>query len=208
VNQVTDGHSQSVWRTELLSALDQLSSLRDDLRSNEPPIETDLLMETAELVAKAERAVFELTRSNPGLDADAVRGLGTRGIDFLTVASTVGITTVVLPFLQSLIQNAGNDVYKALTKLVRSKTRRNDQRDDPERIVLDDKQSEVRVIVDSTVDLAAVNSLREIDLTNPAMRHTVLRWNADKGQWLPDPTTQPVSFWLPGDPLDVRDGAV
>lgn len=74
----------------------------------------------------------------------------------------------------------------ALTKLVRSKTRRNDQRDDPERIVLDDKQSEVRVIVDSTVDLAAVNSLREIDLTDPAMRHAVLRWNADKGQWLPD----------------------
>lgn len=204
---MTAGHSQSVWRTELLSALDQLSSLRDDLRSNEPPIEPDLLMETAELVAKAEQAVFELTRSSPGLDADAVRGLGTRGIDFLTVASTVGITTVLLPFLQSLVQNAGNDVYKALTKLVRSKTRRSDQRDDPERIVLDDKQSEVRVIVDSTVDRAAVDSLRELDLTDPALRRTVLRWHAGKGRWLPDPTNEPVRFWLPGDPLDDRDRA-
>ncbi|OLF11340.1 hypothetical protein [Actinophytocola xanthii] len=204
---MTNGHSQSAWRTELLSALDQLSSLRDDLRSSESPIEPDLLMETVELVAKAERAVFELTRTNPGVDVDAVRDLGNRGIDFLTIASTVGITTVLLPFLQSLVQNAGNDVYKALTKLVRSKTRHSDQRDDPERIVLDDKQSEVRVIIDSSVDRAAVDSLREIDLTDPAMRHTVLRWNADKGQWLPDSTTQPVSFWLPGDPLDVRDGA-
>lgn len=185
----------------------QLSSLRDDLRSNEPPIEPDLLIETAELVAKAEQAIIELTRSNPGHDADAVRGLGTRGIDFLTVASTVGITTVLLPFLQSLVQNAGNDVYKALTKLVRSKTRHCDKDHDLERIVVDDKQSEVRVIVDSTVDRAAVDSLRELDLTDPILRRTVLRWHADKGRWLPDPANEPVRFWLPGDPLDDRDTA-
>lgn len=204
---MTDRLSQSVWRRELLTALDQLSSLRDDLRSNEPPIEPDLLMETAELVAKAEQAVIELTRSDPGFDADAVRGLGTRGIDFLTVASTVGITTVLQPFLQSLVQNAGNDVYKALTKLVRSKSRRSDQDHGPERIVVDDKQSEVRVIVDSTVDLAAVDSLRELDLSDPVLRRTVLRWHAGKGRWLPDPTNEPVLFWLPGDPLDDRDRA-
>ncbi len=205
---MSDGQRESHWRAELMSSLDQLSSLRDELRGNENGLEPQLIAEADELLSKARRAVDELAPLYPVLDADALKNSGTRGFDPLTIVSTVGITTIVLPFVQSLVENAGNDVYRALTKLVRRRRTgkqsevESAKQPDPERIMLGDRETNARVAIDAGVDEAALTALQTIDLSDDSLRDATLRWNPQKKVWEPEPGRRPVNLWLPGDPLD------
>jgi hypothetical protein len=192
------------WHGELVSALDQLASVRAEFGRGDGDPEPELIVETAELLARAQLAVGELTRLHPALDADSVRQAGVRGFDPLTFVSTVGITTVALPFLKTLVEKAGADVYEALTDLVR--TRRKHDRTpapaDPERVVLDDRETSVRIVIDAGVDASALTALQQIDLSTWANSGADLHWNPRQKKWEPDTDPRPVKLWLPGDPLD------
>jgi len=199
------GHHEPSWRAELLRSLDQLASLRDELRSTGNTLDPELVAEADELLSQARRAVDELTRLHPLADADAVRDAGTRGIDPLTIISTVGITTVLLPFVQSLAENAGNDAYRKLTSLVRRRRaarRSGAEPADPERIVLGDRDTDVRVTIDAGVDEKALTTLLKVDFSDGSLRGTTLRWNPRSTQWEPEAGHRQVNLWLPGDPLD------
>ncbi|MCW6003525.1 hypothetical protein K1W54_02845 [Micromonospora sp. CPCC 205371] len=191
-----------------MSALDQLSSLRDELRGRENGLEPELIAEADELLSKARRAVEALAPLYPALDADAIKDSGARGVDPLTIISTVGITTILLPFVQSLIENAGNDAYRALTQLVRRHRARKQsevgsaEQADPERIMLGDRETDVRVVIDARVDETALAALQKIDLSGGSLRAATLRWNPETKAWEPEPVRRPVNLWLPGDPLD------
>ncbi|WP_127934717.1 hypothetical protein [Nonomuraea polychroma] len=195
-------------RAELMSALDQLSSLRDELRGNSNGFEPELLAEAHELLSKACRAVDQLAPLYPALDTEAVKESGTRGFDPLTIISTVGITTIVLPFVQSLVESAGNDVYRTLVNIVRRRRASKESeagsasRPDPQHILLGDRATNARVIIDASVDRAALLALLEVDLSADWLREATLRWNPEKKAWEPEPGRGPVKLWLPGDPLD------
>lgn len=205
---MSDGQRESHWRAELISALDQLSSLRGELRGNENGLEPELIAEAGELLSKARRAVDELAPLYPALDAEALKDSGTRGFDPLTIVSTVGITTIILPFVQSLVQNAGNDVYRALTKLISQRRAgklsevESTKQPDLERIMLGDRETNARVAIDAGVDETALTALQKIDLSDDLLRDATLRWNPQKKAWEPEPGRRPVTLWLPGDPLD------
>lgn len=200
---MSDERPESQWHAELLSALDQLFSVRDELRGDENTIDLELITEVDGLLSKARRAVDALARLHPVSDADTVNGSGTRGFDPLTFVSTVGITTFVLPFVQSLVQNAGNDVYRTLVELVRRRrTARSVPQQDPECVMLGDSETDVCVAIDAAVDKAALDALRTIDLSGDSLRDATLRWNPHRKVWEPDPGHRSVDLWLPGDPLD------
>lgn len=205
---MSDRQRESHWRAELMSSLDQLSSLRDELRGRGNGLEPELIAEADELLSKARRAVDALAPLYPALDADAIKASGPRGLDPLTIISTVGITTILLPFVQSLIENAGNDAYRALTQLVRRHRARKQsevgsaEQPDPERIMLGDRETDVRVVIDARVDETALAALQKIDLSGGSLRAATLRWNPETKAWEPEPVRRPVNLWLPGDPLD------
>lgn len=205
---MSDRQWESHWRAELISALDQLSSLRDELSGTQNGLEPELIAEADELLAKARRAVDELTPLYPVLNAEALADTRTRGFDPLTFVATVGITTIVLPFVQSLVENAGSDVYRALIKIVRRRQagKRSEieaaKQPDPERIMLGDRETNARVVIDASVDETALIDLQEIDLSDEALRDATLRWNPQTKAWEPEPGRRPVDLWLPGDPLN------
>lgn len=196
---------ESHWRAELMSALAQLSSLREELRGNENGLESDQIAEADELLSKARRAVDELVSLYPLPDADTLKDSGTRGPDVLTVVSTVGITTIVLPFVQSLLESAGDDVYRALKERVRrrwaGKPSEVDsaERPDPERIMLGDHETNARIVIDAGIDKAALTALLRVDLSDDLLRDATLRWNPRKKAWEPEPGRRPINLWLPGD---------
>lgn len=193
---MTDEQQLPYWRSQLITSLEELGSLGAELRGSDGQFTADALAEADELLARARRALDELAPVHPPLDADALRAYPTRGgLDALTVAYTVGITTLVLPFVQTLAQRAGEDAYRTLTKLIGRRAR-------PDRIVLGDRETEVHVTVDTRVDGTALAALQHVDFTDEALREATLRWNPDHGAWEAEPGRPQVSLWLPGDPLD------
>jgi hypothetical protein len=199
---MTDGPRELDWHAELLSSLDQLSSVRDDLRRSVPGDDAELLAEAESLLAHATLAVGALRPAHPVPDADEARAAGERGLDPLTIVSTVGITTVLLPFVQRLVDNAGDDVYRVLTRLVRRWRSSGAATPDPDRVVLGDPRMNLRVVIDDSVDGTALQVLRKTDLSDPALHGATLRWHPHRKVWEPEPGPRPVSIWLPGDPLD------
>ncbi|PWG14327.1 hypothetical protein DF268_07200 [Streptomyces sp. V2] len=204
---MTDERQLPYWRAQLIISLEGLGALGAELRGSDGQFPADALAEADELLARARRAMDQLAPAHPPLDADALRATRTRGgLDALTVAYTVGITTLVLPFVQTLAQRAGEDAYRTLMKLIGGRGRE----PRPDRIVLGDRETEVHVTVDTRVDGTALAALQHVDFTDEALREATLRWNPDRGAWEAEPGRPQVSLWLPGDPLDEdwdQDGA-
>lgn len=114
--------------------------------------------------------------------------------------------------MQSLVENAGSDVYRALTAFVRRRRSgkqseiESAQPADPERILLGDRDSTVHVLIDPGVDEDAVKALQEVDFSHDSLRDVTLCWNPRTKTWDPEPGRRSVDLWLPGDPLDENRG--
>ncbi|WP_330282004.1 hypothetical protein [Streptomyces sp. NBC_00588] len=190
------------WRAELIASLEQLGALGAELRDDGPEFEADALAEADELLRRASRAVEELSARYPRLEADELRTSPARGIDTLSVVYTVGITTLVLPFVQTLAQRAGEDAYRALCRIIGRHGRSSRRNAEPGRVVLGDRETDVRVAIDSRVDAAALAALQQVDFADESLQEATLRWNPDRSAWETEPGRARVSLWLPGDPLD------
>jgi hypothetical protein len=187
--------------TDLITSIEHLAILGRELQASNgdsPPL---LLSEMDETLAEAGLALKRLTDGSAG-----VAGLGAegaeRGVDPLSIAYTVGITTVILPFVQGIVQRAGEDFYEKMTGLIRRRRRQSLPAAEPTTVVLGDRDTNTHVLIDARVDSAAIAELQRLDLTDDRLRDATLRWNPDHRAWEAQKARPDVNLWLPGDPLD------
>ncbi|MFF4349528.1 hypothetical protein [Streptomyces sp. NPDC001530] len=201
---MADGQSEPSSRTELISSLEELAVLAEELRHADDMSAPVLIAEVDELLTHARKTVDRLAAQFAVPNMDTVQAAGSRegGIDGLTIAYTVGITTLVLPFLQGIAQRASEDAYRAITAVIQRRRSARRPSQDPHRIVLSDRETKAQIIIDENVDGAALAKLQQIDFADENLREATLRWAPERQTWEVEPRRPPVNLWLPGDPLD------
>jgi hypothetical protein len=198
---MTPAQPQRSPLTDLISSLEHLALLGRELQAATDDGHPLLISEVDATLAEAGLALKRLTGESAAA-ADPGEGSRDRGIDPLHIAYTVGITTVILPFVQGLVQRAGEDAYDRITSLVRRRRRPSLPAGKPTTVVLSDRETKTQVIIDARVDDAALAKLQQVDFADGRLHEATLRWDPDRQAWQAQPARPEVDLWLPGDPLD------